>query len=89
MMNFTVSLSGASEKPISVKYATANGTAIAGSDYNATNGILTFAAGETSKTVSVAIIGERLDEQNENFFVNLSEGINATLTIQNSKFKIE
>jgi PKD repeat protein len=79
ILNFTVSLNTASEKAISVKYATANGTATAGSDYTATNGILNFAAGETTKTVSVQIIGDRNYEQNENFFVNLSEAINANI----------
>ncbi|NJR16284.1 MAG: hypothetical protein HC785_11575 [Calothrix sp. CSU_2_0] len=79
ILNFTVSLNTASSKAISVKYTTANGTATAGSDYTATNGILNFAAGETTKTIAVQIIGDRLDEQNENFFVNLSEAINANI----------
>jgi hypothetical protein len=79
ILNFTVSLNTASEKAISVKYDTANGTAIAGSDYTATSGTITFAPGETTKTVSVQIIGDRLDEQNENFFVNLSQAINANI----------
>jgi hypothetical protein len=79
LLNFTVSLNTASEKAISVKYETANGTAIAGSDYTATSGTITFAPGETTKTVSVQIIGDRLDEQNESFFVNLSQAINANI----------
>jgi DNA/RNA endonuclease G (NUC1)/PKD repeat protein len=79
ILNFTVSLNTASEKAISVKYSTANGTATAGSDYTATNGILNFAAGETTKTIAVQIIGDRNYEQNENFFVNLSEAINANI----------
>jgi PKD repeat protein len=79
ILNFTVSLNAPSAKPISVQYATANGTAIASSDYTATSGILTFAAGETTKTIAVQIIGDRLDEQNENFFVYLSEAINANI----------
>ena len=79
LLNFTVSLNTASEKQISVKYQTANGTAIAGSDYTATTGIVTFAPGEITKIVSVPIIGDRLDEQNENFFVNLNQAINANI----------
>ncbi|QLE59736.1 hypothetical protein FD725_29340 (plasmid) [Nostoc sp. TCL26-01] len=79
ILNFTVSLNSASQKTISVKYDTANGTATAGSDYTATSGTITFAPGETTKTVSVQVIGDRLDEQNENFFVNLSQAINANI----------
>ena len=60
-------------------YATANGTANAGSDYTATSGTLTFAPGQTSVTIKVAINGDRLDELNEAFFVNLSSAINATI----------
>ncbi|MBD2200773.1 MULTISPECIES: Calx-beta domain-containing protein [Calothrix] len=79
-MNFTVSLNVMSEKTISVKYATADGTAIAGSDYLANSGILTFAPGEITKTIAVAIIGDRQDEYDEFFSINLSEAINATIT---------
>ncbi|MDM9385690.1 PKD domain-containing protein [Chlorogloeopsis sp. ULAP01] len=78
-MNFTVSLNAQSEKTISVKYATADGTAIAGSDYLANSGTLTFAPGETTKTISVAIMGDRRDELNESFSINLGEAINATI----------
>ena len=50
---FAVTLSRAASGTVTVGYATTDGTAAAGSDYTATNGTLTFAAGETSKTVSV------------------------------------
>lgn len=53
---FTVSLSAASGKTITVDYATANGSKTAGTDYTAATGTLTFAAGETSKTVTVAVL---------------------------------
>ena len=53
---FTVSLSQASGKSITVDYATANGTKSAGTDYTAASGTLTFAAGETTKTVTVSIL---------------------------------
>lgn len=52
---FTVSLSAASGKSITVDYATANGTSTAGVDYTAATGTLTFAAGETTKTVTVTV----------------------------------
>ena len=52
---FTVQLAPASDKAVSVRYATQDGTAKAGSDYTATSGMLSFAPGETRKTVAVQI----------------------------------
>src|SRR5262249_18167001 len=60
---FTVSLGAASGQTITVNYATADGTATAGLDYVSTNGVLTFLPGETSKTITVAVKGDLLDEQ--------------------------
>jgi hypothetical protein len=56
----------------SIDYATANGNAIAGSDYTATSGTLTFAPGETSKTITIPIINDTVNEKPEAFIVNLS-----------------
>ena len=61
------------------QYATANGTATAGSDYRAAAGTLTFAPGQTSKTITVLVNGDRLGEPNETYFVNLSSPGNATI----------
>ena len=58
---FTVTLSAASDGAVTVNYATANGTAMAGSDYTATSGTLTFAAGETTSTITVAVAGDAVD----------------------------
>jgi hypothetical protein len=69
---FTVSLSEASTSTVTVNYATANGSATAGSDYAAASGTVTFAPGETSKTVTVLVNGDRVGEPNETFTVNLS-----------------
>lgn len=77
---FTVNLSTASSKPITMSYVTANGTANAGEDYTATIGTLTFAPGETSKAIALTITGDRLDEPDETIFVLLSNPTNATLT---------
>jgi hypothetical protein len=55
-----------------VDYATANGSATAGSDYTSASGTLTFAAGETSKTVAVAALRDVLREGDETFVLNLS-----------------
>ena len=75
---FTVSLSAASDKSVSVNFATANGTAkTSDNDYVATSGTLTFAPGETIKTITVQVKGDRKKEANETFFVNLSAAVDA------------
>ena len=62
-----VTLSAASEKTVTVQYATANGTATATNDYISATGTLSFAPGDTSKTVPVTIVQDTLDELNETF----------------------
>jgi hypothetical protein len=76
---FTVTLSAPSAYPVTVQYATANGTAAAGSDYQAWSGILSIPAGSTTGTITVPVIGDRLPEPNETFTVNLSSPTNATI----------
>jgi hypothetical protein len=81
---FTVSLSSAASTVVSVDYATANGTATAGTDYTAIPPTtLTFNPGETSKTITVPVNGDNQVELNETFFLNLSNlqanGSNVTL----------
>ena len=53
-----VYLSRAATEPVTVKYSTENGSAKAGTDYVATNGSITFEAGEVAKWITVLIIGE-------------------------------
>jgi ELWxxDGT repeat protein len=77
---FTVTLSRPVPQNVTVDYATANGTAGAGSDYVATSGTLTFAVGEISKFITVAVIGDAIAELNESFVVNLSNAVGATLS---------
>jgi len=77
--DFTVTLSPASAFPVTVNYATADNTAISGSDYQPTSGSLTFTAGQTTKTVSVLVNGEVTTEPNETFFVNLFNPGNASI----------
>ena len=77
---FAVTLSKASATPVSVGYATANGTATAGADYTATSGTLSFAAGVTSQQISVPILRDTLTEPTETFTVTLSNPTGATLT---------
>jgi ELWxxDGT repeat protein len=76
---FTVTLSAPSAQPVTVQYATANGTATAGGDYHARSGTLTIPAGQTKGTINVPVIGDRLPELDETFFVNLSGATNATI----------
>jgi hypothetical protein len=78
-VTFTLTLSFAYTQPITVHYATAAGSAAAGSDYQALSGTLTFAPGEVSKTISVPVFGDRLPETTETFFVNLSSPTFATI----------
>jgi chitinase len=69
---FTVSLETAYDQPVSVNYATADNTATAASgDYRATSGALTFAPGETTKTIAVEVFGDTAVEFEETFFVGL------------------
>ncbi len=75
---FHVSLSAPSGQPVSVDYATANGTATGSTDYAVTGGQLNFAQGETTKTIVVTINGDLTPELDETFFVNLSNSANAT-----------
>jgi probable HAF family extracellular repeat protein len=76
---FTVTLSPASGQPVTVNYSTDNNTATAPTDYAATGGGLTFAPGETSKTIGVIIGGDTTPEANETFFVVLSAAVNADI----------
>ena len=76
---FTVSLPNADSHSVTVNYATADGTASAGSDYVATSGTLTFAPGQTSQTITVFVNGDRMDEPDETFLVKLSNPTNAAI----------
>jgi hypothetical protein len=78
-MNLTVTLAKASPLKVTLAYKTTDGTATAGSDYTATAGSLTFAPGETSKTVAVPIVGDNTVEPDETFTLTLSSPVNATL----------
>ena len=75
-MTFTVSLSAAHHEAVTVDYATQDawyyGSAYAGEDYLGTSGKLTFAPGETTKTITIEIIGDTEPEPTEDFYVVLS-----------------
>jgi len=74
---FTVTRFGDSNGTATVDFATANGTALAGSDYVATNGTLSFGNGETTKSIAVDVTADAAQEPDEVFYVNLSNAVNA------------
>jgi hypothetical protein len=75
---FTVSLSLAYDSAVTFLYQTASRTATAGSDYDTASGDVTIAAGQTTTTIPVAVIGDRSAEFTEDFVVILSNSTNAT-----------
>ena len=79
VLAFSVTLSNASSRTVVVSYATADGTATAGSDYTAASGSLTFNAGDTSQTVEVPVLTDSDEEGQETLTVTLSNASQATL----------
>lgn len=71
LFTFTVTLSAPYDQPVTVSYRTVNGTAKSGEDYIAQSGTLTFAPGETTKTISIAVKGDSKRESNETFYLDL------------------
>lgn len=72
VLSFTVAKCGPASSSFSVNFATADGTAAAGTDYTASSGTLAFAAADTIKSVTVATTGDTSAESLETLFVNLS-----------------
>jgi hypothetical protein len=75
----TITLSAASSSVVTVNYATSDDTAVAGQDYTATSGTLTFTPGLTKTTFTVAINDDALDEVDETLILTLSNAINANI----------
>ena len=78
--DFTVMLDQVGMDPVTVEYATADGTAVAGSDYTSTSGTLTIAAGSLSGTIAVPVLDDALDELDETFTLTLSNATNALIS---------
>lgn len=78
-LTFTITRSSSNSTATTVQFSTSNGTATAGSDFNLTQGTITFQGNETTKQVSVPITGDTTAETNETFFLNLSNPVNATI----------
>ena len=79
LMVFTVRLSDRVSKPVTVRAATLNGTARAGSDFTARRGTLKFRPGQTVKRFVVPVLGDRRKERAETLKVRLADPVNATL----------
>jgi uncharacterized protein len=80
LMTFRVELSAPSRRSVTVDFRTFNLTAVAGLDYEARTGTLTFAPGETEKTIDVTILADSRKEHAEHFAVKLSNPVNGTLS---------
>ena len=78
-LDFRVTLDRAASGPVTVTYATADQSATAGQDYEATTGTLTFNPGETATTVSVVVLDDAHDDDQETLKVVLSDASGATL----------
>ena len=76
---FAVTLDRAAVAAVTVAYATASGTAVEDTDYTGASGTLTFAAGETAQTVTVALLQDDADESDETFALTLSSPTGAQL----------
>ena len=90
-IDFAVSLSREAHASVTVEYTTADGSATAGEDYTRRSGTLSFAAGETEKTVAVPVLDDAVDEGEETFTLRLSDATGAVIadgtatgTIENS-----
>ncbi len=79
-----VTLNQPSFEVVTVDITTNNGTAIAGSDYVAIGGTLTFAPAQTTQTLTLNIIDDSANELAETFMVALSKPVSATLGLPNS-----
>jgi len=78
-LTFVVTLSAPATEVVSVSYNNSNVTAANGSDYTAQSGTLTFAVGETSKTVSIPVLNTAGAEPTEMMALNLFSAVNATI----------
>lgn len=79
-LTFNVSVTPQSGRTVTVNYGTLDGTATAGSDFNATDGSLSFAPGDPPKPFTVTILGDTTNEPNETFSVGLSGAVNGTVS---------
>ena len=80
VLAFAVTLSRSASSPITIDYATSDGSATAGADYTETSGTLTFTAGESSQTIEVTVLDDSHDEGEETLTLTLSNASSGVLT---------
>ena len=85
---FTIDLSPAASKVVTVKYRTVADSAESGTDYTPTNSAITFPIGVRSKTVSISVLGDKIEEGEETFDVVLYEPTNAVLNDETGEVTI-
>ena len=85
---FTVTLNPSSLQTVTVDYANFGGTATSGTDYTAVSGSLTFSPGDTTRTVTVTIVDDDVDESDETFNLTLSDAVNASIPLPTGTFTI-
>jgi uncharacterized repeat protein (TIGR03806 family) len=78
-LDFNVTISPGSTTAVSVSYATSDNSAMAGSDYTASNGMLTIAAGSTAATISISVLGDTDAEPDESLTVTLAGATGASI----------
>ena len=78
--SFTATLSAACGTPVSVDWSTMDGSAVQPGDYISGSGTLLFAAGDTTEVVDVAVNGDVEPEADEEFTVELTGPVNATVS---------
>lgn len=78
-LTFTLKLDKSSSQTITVEVFTLQGTAKVTEDYRGKTGVVTFAPGQTTRTVSIHVLGDTKDESNEQFTFNLKNAVNATI----------
>jgi hypothetical protein len=83
LFTFTVMLSAAYDRPVTMSFKTTNGTAKSGDDYTAKSGTLTFASGETTKIITITVNGDSKKEADETFYVDLFGNSNNSLFAKN------
>ena len=77
--NFVVDLSAASTSTVTVEYSTVNDTAVAGTDYQAAQGVLTFAPGVTEALVPITILASSATSGSKTLKLDLANPTNATV----------
>ncbi|MEM7115905.1 MAG: Calx-beta domain-containing protein [Chloroflexota bacterium] len=83
-VSIDVQLTGAATDVATVDYETMDGTAVAGEDYSATSGTLSFAPGQTIQTIQIAISDDTTDEEVEAFHIVLSNATEVVVSLQDT-----